>query len=51
MDRDPFFDKLRNNPAFAKVRAAGIACHENFVANREQAPKMMASETTPASRH
>jgi TolB-like protein len=51
MDRDPFFDKLRNNPAFAKVRAAGIACHENFVANREQAPKMLASETTPASRH
>jgi len=50
MNRDPFFDKLRNNPAFAKVRAAGIACHENFVANREQAPKMIASEPTPARR-
>jgi len=36
MDRDPFFDKIRNVPEFAKVRAMGIACHENFVANREE---------------
>ena len=36
MDRDPLFDKMRNTPAFAKVRAAGIACHEDFVANRQR---------------
>jgi DNA-binding winged helix-turn-helix (wHTH) protein/TolB-like protein len=49
MDKDPFFDKLRNDPAFGKVRAAGIACHENFVANREQTPKMLASESVPST--
>jgi hypothetical protein len=31
------FNKLRNDPGFAKVRAAGIECHKNFVANREPA--------------
>lgn len=36
MDRDPFFDKIRNVPEFAKVRAMGMACHENFVSNREE---------------
>jgi DNA-binding winged helix-turn-helix (wHTH) protein/TolB-like protein len=36
MDRDPFFDKIRNVPEFAKVRALGMACHANFVANREE---------------
>ena len=36
MDSDPFFAKIRAAPGFAKVRAAGIVCHENFVANREQ---------------
>lgn len=36
MDRDPLFDKIRNLPAFQKVRAAGIACHDDFVNNRER---------------
>lgn len=44
-DKDPFFDKLRAPPAFAKVRAAGIACHQNFVTNREQRSKVIARET------
>ena len=38
VDIDPLFDKLRGNAEFRKVRAAAIACHENFVANREPAP-------------
>jgi hypothetical protein len=41
MDKDPFFDKVRANPEFSNVRAAGVACHDNFVANREQATKIM----------
>lgn len=40
MDLDPFFAKIRAAPGFAEVRAAGISCHENFVANREQGHKM-----------
>jgi len=43
MDKDPFFDKVRATPEFSKVRAAGIACHDNFVNNREQLPGNMAS--------
>lgn len=43
MDRDPFFDKIRKQPEFLKLRAAGMACHEAFVANREQAPRLSAS--------
>lgn len=35
MDLDPFFAQIRTVPGFANVRAAAIACHENFVANRE----------------
>lgn len=38
IDKDPFFDSLRNNPEFGRIRAAGIACHDNFAANRETAP-------------
>jgi len=38
VDKDPFFDSLRNNPEFGRIRAAGMACHDNFVANRETAP-------------
>jgi tetratricopeptide (TPR) repeat protein len=37
MDLDPFFDKIRTAPGYPNVRAAAIACHENFVANREPA--------------
>ena len=38
IDKDPFFDSLRNNAEFGRIRAAGIACHDNFVANRDTAP-------------
>jgi hypothetical protein len=41
MDHDPFFEKVRTSPHFSDVRAAGIACHDNFVANREQVVKIM----------
>jgi len=44
MDLDPLFEKVRTVPEFAKVRAAGIACHENFVANREQPPRVAVSQ-------
>jgi DNA-binding winged helix-turn-helix (wHTH) protein/TolB-like protein len=44
MDLDPFFDKIRTAPGFANVRAAAIACHENFVANREPDHKMVVSQ-------
>jgi DNA-binding winged helix-turn-helix (wHTH) protein/TolB-like protein len=44
MDLDPFFAKMRTVPEFAKVRAAGIACHENFVVNREQSHKIVVSQ-------
>lgn len=39
MDRDPLFDKIRNLPAFQKVRAIGIACHDDFVNNRVRLAK------------
>jgi DNA-binding winged helix-turn-helix (wHTH) protein/TolB-like protein len=39
VDLDPFFNQLRGDPEFAKVRQSAIACHEAFVANRLQAPQ------------
>jgi DNA-binding winged helix-turn-helix (wHTH) protein/TolB-like protein len=36
MDKDPFFDGLRANAQFQKLRQAGIACHRDFVSNREK---------------
>src|SRR5260370_13250157 len=44
MDLDPFFDKIRTAPGVANVRAAAIACHENFVANREPDHRMVVSQ-------
>jgi DNA-binding winged helix-turn-helix (wHTH) protein/TolB-like protein len=43
MDKDPFFDKVRATPEFSRIRAAGIACHDNFINNREQLPNNVAS--------
>jgi DNA-binding winged helix-turn-helix (wHTH) protein/TolB-like protein len=34
VDKDPFFDKLRTNPQFQKLRLAGQACHTDFVNDR-----------------
>jgi DNA-binding winged helix-turn-helix (wHTH) protein/TolB-like protein len=34
VDKDPFFDKLRTNPQFQKLRLAGQACHNDFVNDR-----------------
>jgi hypothetical protein len=39
LDKDPLFDPLRTNPDFIRIREAGIACHENFVANRQPRPR------------
>ncbi|HXS74593.1 MAG TPA: winged helix-turn-helix domain-containing protein [Terracidiphilus sp.] len=36
MDKDPFFDRLRTNPQFQKVRLAGMACHADFVNDRDR---------------
>src|SRR5882762_491455 len=41
IDQDPFFAKVRTSPQFSDVRALGIACHDNFVANREPVAKIM----------
>lgn len=34
VDKDPFFDHLRTNAQFQKLRLAGEACHADFVNNR-----------------
>ena len=34
LDKDPFFDKLRTNPQFQKLRLAGQVCHADFVNDR-----------------
>jgi hypothetical protein len=38
MDKDPFCDKVRTNPEFSNIHAAGVTGHGNFVSNREQVP-------------
>jgi len=40
MDQDPFFAKVRTSPEFSDLRAAGITCHDDLVANREQLSKL-----------
>lgn len=42
MDKDPFFNSLRGNGQFQKLRQSGIACHEDFVNNREKRPLAVA---------
>jgi hypothetical protein len=32
MESDPLFAGIREKPAFAEIRAAGIACQNNFLA-------------------
>ena len=34
VDKDPFFDRLRTNPQFQRLRLAGQACHNDFVNDR-----------------
>jgi DNA-binding winged helix-turn-helix (wHTH) protein/TolB-like protein len=36
MDKDPFFDGLRANPQFQKLRLAGMVCHNDFVSDRDR---------------
>ncbi|KAA6465216.1 hypothetical protein DYQ86_04530 [Acidobacteria bacterium AB60] len=39
MDKDPLFDRLRDHPEFMRIRAAGMMCHDYFLANRKRAPE------------
>jgi hypothetical protein len=39
MDSDPSFAVLRDRQEFAELRSSAIACQNDFVANRERAPK------------
>jgi tetratricopeptide (TPR) repeat protein len=36
MDRDPLFIPLRTTPQFQKLRSAGMACHDDFVNDRDK---------------
>jgi serine/threonine protein kinase len=36
MDNDPFFNQLRTNPQFQRLRLAGIACHNDFTSDRDK---------------
>ena len=36
IDADPFFANVRNQPEFAELRSAAIACQNNFLAQRGQ---------------
>jgi DNA-binding winged helix-turn-helix (wHTH) protein/TolB-like protein len=36
IDSDPFFNGLRSNAQFQKLRQAGIACHNDFASDREK---------------
>jgi tetratricopeptide (TPR) repeat protein len=36
MDNDPFFNQLRTNPQFQKLRLAGVACHNDFTIDRDK---------------
>ena len=47
MDNDPFFDTLRADPQFLKLRHAGMACHVQFAASREKAVTAAAVERFP----
>ena len=49
MDRDPVFAKIRALPEFSRVRLAGMVCHDNFVANREETSRIPGSR--PAEWH
>ncbi len=51
MDRDPFFNQLRTNPQFQKLRLAGMACHNDFASDRDKGqPKSVrsAADQNPA---
>jgi DNA-binding winged helix-turn-helix (wHTH) protein/TolB-like protein len=51
MDIDPFFNQLRTNPQFRKVRSAGIACHNDFASNRDktQSKQAQSASNKPAA--
>lgn len=41
MDKDPLFDKLREDPEFKRIRADGMMCHEYFLTNRKRPPELV----------
>lgn len=36
MDSDPFFNQLRTNPEFQKVRLSAMGCHNDFASDRDK---------------
>ncbi len=40
IDKDPLFDRLRDQPEFKRIRTAGMLCHEYFLANRKRSPEL-----------
>ena len=36
IDTDPFFNQLRTNQEFKKIRLAGMACHNDFKSDRDK---------------
>jgi hypothetical protein len=36
MDIDPFFNQLRKDPQFQRVRSAGMECHNAFASDRDK---------------
>lgn len=49
MDRDPFFNGLRTNPQFQKLRQTGIACHNDFVSGRDKRKYMPVQRVSKAT--
>lgn len=49
VDKDPFFDKLRSDARFQKLRLAGMACHDAFASDRDM--RQLAPVQTAAKQH
>ena len=49
IDSDPYFASLRSLPGFAAIRSEAIACHEDFLARRDQ-PRPQPDGPTLSSR-
>jgi DNA-binding winged helix-turn-helix (wHTH) protein/TolB-like protein len=45
IDKDPFFDQLRTNPQFQKLRLAAMACHADFANERDNRQSKPAKST------
>ncbi len=51
VDKDPFFDRIRENPQFKQLRSAGMVCHNDFASDRdERRSKPTQSKSSPDMR-